>query len=121
MYKTLLENVVYISNQLVVLQTLRAGYKFEIESDNKQEIKNFRSNAILSNIRIILHDLDEFMVYLSRCENGTIKIPDDQLPNIKFLIKDMTEIYTWAIQEVKLKNRRLDLMKLEQQWKKEEH
>lgn len=120
MYSSLLENVVYISNQLVVLQTLRAGYKFEIECDNKQEIKNFRSNAILSNIRIILDDLNIFMVYLSNCENGSIKVASSELIHIKELIKDMTNMYDWAIQEVKLKNRRLDLMKLEQQWKKEE-
>jgi hypothetical protein len=117
MYKNLLENIIYISNQMVVLQTMRAGYKLELECDNKQEIKNFRSNAILSNIRIILDDLNPFMMYLSQCEDGTIIIPLDQLPHIKQLIKDMTEIYTWAIQEVKLKNQRLNLMKLEQAWK----
>jgi hypothetical protein len=116
MYTELLQNVIYISTQLVVLQTLRAGYKFELECDNKQEIKNFRSNAILTSINIILDDLNPFMVYLFQCQDGSIKVPRDQLEHIRSLILDMSEFYSWVTQEVKIKKQRIDLMKLEAGW-----
>lgn len=119
LYSTVLENIYYISNQLVILQTLRAGYKTELDSDTKQEIKNFRSNALISASQDILNYLEPYMHFLAECEDGTIKIPPNQLHNITFLIKDLTEFYDWTIKEVKLRNKRLALMKLEEEWNKE--
>lgn len=119
LYSTVLENIVYISNQLVILQTLRAGYKTELDCDTKQEIKNFRSNALISASQDILNYLEPYMHFLAECEEGTIEIPPNQLHNITFLIKDLTEFYDWTIKEVKLRNKRLALMKLEEEWNKE--
>jgi hypothetical protein len=114
---TLLDNIVYISTQMVVLQTLRAGYNLEMECDNEQQIKNFRSNAVLSTIRVILDDLTPCLVYLADCEKGDIPTAPEHLPHIRQLMIDMTIIFDWAIQEVKLKDQRIKLMNLEQQWK----
>lgn len=118
-YSTILENIVYISNQLIILQTLRAGYKTELECDTQQEIKNFRSNALISAVQDILNYLEPYMHFLVECEKGSIKIPPNQLHNITFLIKDLTEFYDWTIKEVKVRNKRLALMKLEEEWNKE--
>lgn len=118
MYSELIRNVVYISNQLVVLQTLRAGYKLEIECSNPQTIKNFRSNALLGSVKLILEDLEPLMYYLADCENGSIPIDKEQLPHIQDLIKSLTEVYNWTLQEDKLKKSRLALMQLETEWAK---
>ena len=117
MFKTLLENIVFISNNLVVLQTLRAGYKFELECDNTQQIKNFRGNALISYIQDILNDLEPFMVYLAKCEQDK-NIPADQQKHLRDLIIDLTEFHDWAIAEIRLRNKRLALIKLEQEWNK---
>lgn len=118
-HTNILQNVVYISSQLVVLQTLRAGYKVELECDNKQEIKNFRSSALLTLVRDILDDLEPYMEFLVACEEGKVKMNPNQIPHIVEMMKDLTEFYTWAIEEVRLKNQRLNLMNLENQWKME--
>lgn len=117
MYNTILENVVYISNNLIVLQTLRAGYKFEQECENTQQIKNFRTNALISYVHDILNDLEPYAVYLAACEQDK-SIPEDQQKHIRSLILDLTDFHDWAIKEIKLRNKRLSLMQLEQQWEK---
>lgn len=113
----LIHNIVFISTELVILQTLRIGYEYEMQSSNKQEIKNFRTSAILSAARDILDNLSPYMEYLAECEKGSIEIPANQMPNLVKLMTDAQEFYVWAIEEVKLKNQRLNLMNLEQQWK----
>lgn len=118
-YSNILENVIYISTNLVILQTLRAGYLTELDCDNKQEIKNFRSGALLSKIREVLDNLSPYMQFLVDCEEGKIPIASEQLPHVKQMITDLTIFYTWACEEVKLKNQRLALMQLEQEWSQE--
>jgi len=54
----LLQNMIEISKNLVILQTLRAGYKTELECENQQETKNFRSGAIIDLARNILESYD---------------------------------------------------------------
>lgn len=116
----LLKNIIMISTELVILQTLRTGYEYEMQCSNKQEVKNFRTSAILAAARDILDNLSPFMEYLAACEDGTIDIPKEQMENLRYLMKDCTSFYNWAIGEVKLKNQRLALMDLENQWKSEE-
>ena len=118
-YSNILENIIYISTNLVILQTLRAGYLTELDCENKQEIKNFRSGALLSKIREVLDDLSPYMQFLVDCEEGRIAIASEQIHHIKEMIKDLTVFYTWACEEVKLKNQRIALMQLEQQWSQE--
>ena len=118
-YSNILENVIYISTNLVLLQNLRVGYLTELDCDNKQEIKNFRSGALLSKIREILDDLSPYMQFLVDCEEGKIALASGQLNHIQDIIKDLTVFYTWACEEVKLKNQRLALMQLEQEWSQE--
>lgn len=118
-YSLILNNIIYISTNMVILQTLRAGYKTELDCENKQEIKNFRSGALLTKVREILDDLSPYMQFLVDCEEGKVPITSNQLPHIIEMIKDLTEFYTWACEEVKLKNQRLALMQLEQQWSQE--
>ena len=118
-YGNVLRNVVFISTRLVLLQTLRAGYRMELDCDNKQEIKNFRSGALLSVIRATLEELEPYMEFLVLCEDGRIDIPTDQLPHILDLIKDLSDFYGWATEEVKLKNQRMALIELESKWKEE--
>lgn len=117
MFRTILENIVHISTNLVILQTLRAGYKLELDCDNTQQIKNFRSNALISEIQSILINLEPFMVYLAACEQNK-NIPMDQQECLRDLILDLIEFHDWAIKEIKLRNKRLTLMKLEQEWNK---
>lgn len=115
----ILENIVFISRNLVVLQTLRAGYLTEKECTNEQRIKNFRTDAILDLVRDLLDDLDPYMEFLVLCEEGSIPMHPQQIPHIVAMIKDLTEFYDWTIEEVKLKNYRSNLMELESQWKAE--
>jgi hypothetical protein len=112
-------NIIYISTNIVILQTLRTGYKVELECDNKQEIKNFRSTALLSKIREILDELSPYMQFLADCEEGKIYIDPNQIHHVIGMIQDLTEFYTWAVEEVKIKNQRLTLMQLEQIWSQE--
>lgn len=118
-HSVILNNIVYISTHIVILQTLRAGYQVELNCDNKQEIKNFRSGALLTKIREILEDLAPYMEFLSDCEEGKIEIPQDQRIHIINMIKDFSEFYGWAMEEVKLKNQRIALMQLEYEWSQE--
>jgi len=115
----ILQNIVYISSRLVLLQTLRAGYLTELDCDNKQEIKNFRTGAILSTIRTTLEELEPYMEFLVACEEGKVPMAPEQIPHIVEMMKDLTEFYTFATEEVKLKNHRMALMELEHKWKTE--
>jgi hypothetical protein len=56
------------------------------------------------------------MIYLAECEQDK-NIPADQQKHLRDLIIDLTEFHDWAIQEIRLRNKRLALMKLEQEWK----
>jgi hypothetical protein len=118
-YSVIINNIIHISSNLVVLQTLRAGYKTELDCDNQQEIKNFRSGSLLSKIREILDELSPYMQFLADCEKGIVPIEKKQVHHIVEMIKDLTEFYTWACEEVSLKNQRLALMQLEEKWAKE--
>lgn len=118
-HSNILQNIIYISSQLVILQTLRAGYMTELDCKNKQEIKNFRSGAILQLVREILDNLEPYMEFLVMCEDGSIPMPAKQKTHIVSMIEDLTEFYTWAVQEVKLKHQRLSLMEIESQWEAE--
>ena len=118
-HHNILQNIIYISSRLVLLQTLRAGYMTELQCDNKQEIKNFRTGALLSAIRNTLEELEPYMEFLVACEEGKIPMSPEQIPHIVEMMKDLTGFYSWATEEVKLKNQRLALMELESKWRME--
>lgn len=112
----ILENVIYISSKIVLLQTLRAGYLMELEQEIKQEIKNFRTAVLIDTIQNILQELEPYMDFLMACEEGKIFVNANQRPYIRDMIRDLTDFYKWATEEIKLKNKRMALMELESKW-----
>ena len=117
----LLQNIIVVSKNLVILQTLRAGYKTELECDNKQETKNFRSGALIDMARNILESMEPMMEYFVAVEEGKIVLPADQRGHAKQLMIELGSFYTWATEEIKIKNMRLSLLNNEykEQYSKE--
>lgn len=117
----LLQNIIVVSKNLVILQTLRAGYKTELECDNKQETKNFRSGALIDMARTILESMEPMMEYLVAVQEGKIPIHTDQVDAVNKLIVDLGNFYDWATEEIRIKNMRLSLLNNEyrEQYSKE--
>jgi len=111
----LLQNIILVSKNLVVLQTLRAGYLTELECDNKQETKNFRSGALIDLCRTILESMEPMMEYLVDVQEGRIVVASDQLGAINKIIIDLGDFYSWATEEIKIKNMRMELLQSEYQ------
>jgi len=109
----LLQNILVISKNLVILQTLRSGYLTELESVEKQETKNFRSGALLDLSRTILESMEPLMEYLVDIEEGKIMIYPEQRQIVNEMIIKLDEFYGWAAEQINIKNTRLELLKIE--------
>ena len=114
--KMVVQNIVFVNTQIVILQVLRAGYLTEQALSNDQAIKNFRTSAILDTIRNILEELAPYMKFLAECQEGNYNLKQQQLIHINQMIENMDNFYKWTIEEVRLKNQRISLMKLEDKW-----
>ena len=110
--QNILDNFIITSSKIVVLQALKAAYLTEASAiNNPQQTKNFRTAAILEEVRLILEALEEYMEFFAYVEETQYTtLPLDQLKCIQKLMTDMSIYYDWATAEIKLKQFRQDLM-----------
>lgn len=108
-----LDNFIHASSRLVMLQNLKNCYKYELELDNPQETKNFRSAAMLDLIRVVLDNLQIYMEYLVYVSEPPFLIEQHQAENARRLVEELATYYEWAIEEVKLKQLRQRLVSRE--------
>lgn len=120
----IIQKISYISNNLIVLQILKQGYLYELHATTlSYTLKNIRNGAVLEKIQEILQDLEPYMTFLIACDEGEIKMEDfaNRQPYFARLVVDLTTYYDWAIKEIEIRNKRLDLINLEKTWLKNEY
>jgi len=111
---------VYVIEQfaapLIILKVLKKGYEEEKEkSSNKrgsnQETKNIKLGIILKEIREILEKLEPKIIKLIEHEKER-----KELKEVKEIIIELTKYHEWAIEEIKIENKRWKLIELEEKW-----
>ena len=112
-----LDKFITASARLVVLQNLKACYEEEKRALHRTQVnKNFRTAALLEQIRFILEFLDPYMVYFADTEQYPGDLSTDQVRNMMRLMTELSTYYEWACEEVKLKMARQSLIKTSMNW-----
>lgn len=112
-----LDRFITASARLVVLQNLKACYEEEKRAQHRNQVnKNFRTAALLEQIRFILEFLDPYMVYFADTEQYPGDLSSDQIRNMMKLMTELSTYYEWACEEVKLKMARQSLIRTSMEW-----